>query len=146
MAILVNHGTEAVEMPNFPWHEVACKCGCGSRIVAPGFLQAVQGLRNFLGFALPVNSFVRCSSHNSSVGGNPRSLHHDINPHWCYKGTSQPVQCCAADFGFPEGHPQRELLVEAMRKLGWSIGFNKRFIHGDLRTEYVGLPRLEFDY
>lgn len=146
MAVVKNYGLIQEAMPNFPWHEVECKCGCGSRLTAPGFLQAVQGVRDACGFALPVNSFVRCASHNIRVGGSPRSLHHDINPHWKGLGTGKAVNCCAVDYGLPEGHPNRETLVEVLRARGWSIGFNKRFIHGDLRTVYVGLPRLEFDY
>jgi len=128
-------------LPNFTADELRCK-GTGLLILAPGFGQALQGLRDALGAPLPVNSACRSKAHNARVGGHPRSLHVCDEPHWPTGG------CCAVDIGAVEGEDDwlRGRLVEAAWERGWSIGFHPLFIHLDLRTEYAGLPQAEFQY
>lgn len=128
-------------LPNFSADELRCK-GSGKLILAPGFGQALQGLRDALGEPMPVNSCCRSAAHNESVGGHSRSLHVCDLPYWQTQGT------CAVDIGFVEGvHDKlRGRLVELAWKRGWSIGFHNLFLHLDLRTEYVGMMQAEFSY
>ena len=128
-------------LPNFTEDELRCK-GSGLLILAPGFGQALQGLRDAMGEPLPINSACRSAAHNKTVGGHPRSLHVCDEPYWPTRG------CCAVDVGFVEGQHdiQRARLVELAWARGWSVGFNKRFIHLDLRTQYAGRPQAEFSY
>lgn len=128
-------------LPNFSTKELRCK-GSGKLILAPGFGQALQGLRDALGEAMPLNSACRSHAHNIEVGGHPRSLHVCDLPHWPTGGT------CAVDVRFVEGvHDKlRGRLVALAWERGWSIGFHESFIHLDLRTEYAGLVQAEFSY
>jgi len=127
-------------MPNFTSAELQCK-GSGKMILAPGFAQALQGLRDVFGRPMKVNSCCRSKDHNNAVGGHPRSLHICDRPYYGTSGT------CAIDIGITEVDTElREELAELAWERGWSIGYNPRFLHLDLRTEYAGLPQRRFTY
>jgi len=58
--------------PSWPWRwysraECECRCGCGAYVMSPGTMQRADLLRAACGFALPVNSGMRCMAHNSRV-------------------------------------------------------------------------------
>lgn len=128
-------------LPNFSAAELRCK-GSGMLILAPGFGQALQGLRDALGQPMPINSACRSKEHNRAVGGHHRSLHVCDEPHHPTMG------CCAVDVGFIDGmHDDiRSKLKSLAWERGWSIGHNPRFVHLDLRTVYAGLPQAQFNY
>lgn len=132
--------TSTMLAPNFSRAEMQCKCGCGLAQFAPGFLTALQRLRDTMGVPLPVNSACRCAAHNARVGGHPRSLHVGDRPAHNTGGT------CAVDIGFPAGHPHRVRLLDVAWHQGWSVGLNDRFVHLDLRTAYTRLPQAQFTY
>ena len=127
-------------LPNFTEDELRCK-GSGLLILAPGFGQALQGLRDVYGRPMIINSACRSKLHNKSVGGHPRSLHVCDKP---YHGTGGT---CAVDVGLTMVDEElRKELAELAWERGWSIGWHPRFLHLDLRTEYAGLPQVRFNY
>ncbi len=125
---------------NFSAAELRCKCGCNLTRFSPGFLDALQALRDAMGVPLPINSACRCAAHNARVGGHARSLHVGDKPAHPTGGT------CAVDIGFPSGHPQRDRLISTAWLMGWSIGLNSRFVHLDRRTANAGLRQSRFTY
>ena len=52
---------------NFREGEFRCKCGCGSALMRPDFMENLQLLRNIVGFQLTINSGYRCPAHNDKV-------------------------------------------------------------------------------
>ena len=60
---------------NFSQDECSCHCGCGLWKMNAGFMRKVQKLRDICGFALPINSGIRCESHNLAIKGHPTSAH-----------------------------------------------------------------------
>lgn len=128
-------------LPDFTEDELRCK-GTGLLVLAPGFGQALQGLRDAMGESLTINSACRSAVHNTAVGGHPRSLHVGDFPYWPTSG------CCAVDIRAIEGEHDifRAKLVEIAWARGWSVGFHPRFLHLDLRTQYAGRPQAEFQY
>ena len=69
---------------NFEQSEYECKCGCrslekGEATVSVELVKYVQELRDKCGFALPINSALRCKKHNDDpkTGGHPTSAHVD---------------------------------------------------------------------
>ena len=128
-------------LPSFTEAELRCK-GTGMLRLAPGFGQALQGLRDAFGRPMTINSCCRAAEHNASVGGHPRSLHVCDEPYWPTRGT------CAVDVRLVSGeHDElRDELVDIAWARGWSIGFHPRFLHLDLRSEYAGLQQARFNY
>lgn len=108
--------------------ELRCK-GSGKIILAPGFAEALLRLR--LGFSRPmvVTSACRSKEHNKRVGGHPRSLHVCDEPYWPTGG------CCAVDVATQDANYRAALAYEALKQ-GWSVGFNKSFLHLDRRTDF----------
>lgn len=130
----------------FTVSELACS-HCRKGKLAPGFSTKLVELRVCLDETMILNSACRCKEYNDmprdegGVGGHPRSLHVFDYPHHPTEG------CCAIDvrtYGRHLGY--RNKLIETARRLGWSIGFGKHFIHLDRRTDYTDLPRAEFNY
>lgn len=142
-------------LPNFSADELRCK-GSGILILAPGFGQALQGLRDALALratelGLPqewarmrINSACRSAAHNAAVGGHPRSLHVADKPARATGG------CCAVDVGCPVTESGAELYRSHLAALawarGWSIGDHRLFLHLDMRAVYAGLPQARFNY
>jgi len=129
------------DLPNFSMDELRCK-GSGMLILAPGFAQALQGLRDAVGVPMVINSCCRSKEHNAAVGGHPRSLHVCDEPYWVTGGA------CAVDVRAIRGEDDefRAHLEAVAWARGWSIGFHPRFLHLDLRTEYAGRPQARFVY
>lgn len=110
-------------------------------MLAPGFLQALQGLRDAMDEPMLLTSACRCKRHNQSIGGHPRSLHVGDEPHWPTRG------CCAVDVAADESRGVfRAKLASIAWARGWSVGTHSKFLHLDLRTEYAGLPQSRFYY
>ena len=59
---------------NFSREELACP-HCGKCEMDAEFLQVIQDLRDYCGFALTINSGYRCEDHNKRVGGVRASDH-----------------------------------------------------------------------
>ena len=130
---------------NFSRAEMACRgttCGCGGLArFHSGFMARLQMLRTEFGKSMTVNSGCRCNTHNSNVGGHPKSLHvGNVDHHPGQTG------CLAADIATPDGAYRGELFALAWRH-GFSIGWNakKGFLHLD-RRDFVGLSQNSFDY
>jgi len=142
-------------LPNFTADELRCR-GTGELRLAPGFGQALQGLRDALQLewvregldtedanraaAMIVTSCCRAPDHNENVGGHPRSLH-------LTEGGHETGGACAVDIQAPEDNVEyRSRLIAVAKGRGWSVGHHPDFLHLDLRTAYAGLPRVDFDY
>lgn len=129
-------------MSHFKDSELACRSS-GKVILAPGFREALESLREVFNEAMVVTSCCRTAEHNASVGGNPRSLHMIGNPHYVFDGRA--LDTCAIDIATPDGAYRARLIRMALLR-GWSVGVAKTFTHLDLRTRYTGLPQQVFTY
>lgn len=104
---------------NFTRKELDCRCGCGFG-PQPELIQALQQLRDKLGFPLHINSCARCEKHNKKIGGSPNSQHVkglavDIST-ICLSGAQiSNLRAFASELGFR------------------GIGRYDRFLHIDLR-------------
>lgn len=126
----------------FSRSELACQA-TGMIRLAPGFAEKLLALRLVLNQPMKATSICRTKAHNESdaVKGNPRSFHVCDEPYYPTQG------CCAIDVWTANRPPAyRQRLAEIARSLGWSIGFNPKFLHLDRRTDYTNLPRAEFNY
>jgi hypothetical protein len=127
-------------LPNFTVGELRCK-GSGMLVLAPGFGEALQALRDEFGGPMSITSACRSKSYNKAVGGHPRSMHVWDYPHWPTGG------CCAVDVRTSRRPKEyRDALVELAWKRGWSIGDGPTFVHLDLRVKYTKLPQARFNY
>lgn len=124
--------------PNFSPDEVRCK-GSGMLIVSNEFMDALQLLRNELSRPMALTSACRSAEHNRKVGGHPRSLHVCDEP-----ARSEQDGCLAVDVAIVDGNYRGHLVATAWQ-LGWSVGWNKSFVHLD-RRDFVGLKQSTFDY
>jgi len=123
---------------NFSPDEMRCK-GSGMLIVSDQFMDALQTLREELSRPMRLTSACRSAAHNKSVGGHPRSLHVCDEP-----ARSEQQGCLAVDVAVIDGSYRGHLVSTAWR-LGWSVGWNKTFVHLD-RRDRVGLKQSTFDY
>jgi len=123
---------------NFSPDEMRCK-GSGMLIVSDQFMDDLQLLRAEFSRPMHLTSACRSAAHNKSVGGHPRSLHVCDEPsHSAQEG------CLAVDVAIVDGSYRGHLVATAWQ-LGWSIGWNKTFVHLD-RRDLVGLKQTTFDY
>ena len=105
---------------NFDKSEFVCKGGCGKYNLNPVLLDALQRLRDYIGYPIYINSGCRCEKHNKAVGGVKNSLH---------------VRGKAADIRVDELSPQ-ELAKSAMEIKEFrdgGIGIYTNFVHVDVR-------------
>jgi len=130
---------------HFTDDEFRCKCGCGALKLHPGFIEALQIVREEFGLPMTVTSGCRCKAHNDmpaaqgGAGGHPRSLHICDEPqHPGQNGT------LAADIATPDGAYRGRLMFFAW-KHGFSVGFGRGFLHLD-RRGLIGLKQTTFDY
>lgn len=100
----------------FTLKEIECKCGCGSTSISPYFLNRVNDVREIVGHPLRVNSWVRCPSHNLSVGGKPTSSH---------------LKGLAVDLATPNEYIKYSVLLAAGSVGFRGVGVGKNFIHLD---------------
>ena len=108
---------------HFMYSDFICPC-CDTLKIVPGFYRHVsllERLRREGGFPIAVNSAFRCRSHNTKVGGAPRSWH----------------LVFATDIRPEDGDPEKlALLHKIALDLGFGgIGRYDTFIHLDLRPE-----------
>jgi hypothetical protein len=126
--------------PHFTKDELQCKCGCTLAQFHPGFLDHLELLRRAYGRPMKITSACRCAAHNAreSKLAPLRSLHigdKETRPN--HKGT---LAVDVAIFGYDKG----DLFAVAWRN-GWSIGWNKNFLHLDRRVD-IGMPQTTFEY
>ena len=126
--------------PHFSIAELRCGCGCGLARFHPGFLAHLEALR--LGFNAPMklSSACRCSAHNARVSplAPQRSLH--IGDRETRPGVQGTL---AVDVAVTAAH-KGELFTAAWAR-GWSIGWNRAFLHLDRRVD-IGMPQTTFEY
>lgn len=123
--------------PHFTRAELACK-GTGRIAFAPGFIPALEYLREAYDSPMIVTSGCRAASYNKQIGGHSRSLHMIANPHW-------GCDTCAIDIARPSG-PDLHRLVHLATTMGWAIGIDDTFVHLDLRKKIIGLEPVIFTY
>lgn len=108
--------------PNFTRSEFVCRCGCGRADMQPGFMSALQMLRDAYARPMPITSGYRCPNHPIEAAKATPGAH---------------ASGCAADVGV-HGGPAHELL-----RLAFHFGFtgigvqqrgDRRFIHLDTLT------------
>ncbi len=59
----------------FKRREFACKCDCGMDTVDAELLEILTEVREHFGKPVVITSGNRCTEHNASIGGAPKSLH-----------------------------------------------------------------------
>jgi uncharacterized protein YcbK (DUF882 family) len=121
---------------DFRRREFACHCGCGTDLVSPQLVAALQILRDRAGMPVVVVSGCRCPRHNRQVGGEPKSFHLA----WIEEG-DECHEAKAADIRIP-GLTLREiyqLALEIPAFKNGGIGLYPdaihRFIHLDVRGQ-----------
>lgn len=106
---------------HFMYSDFICPC-CDSLKIVPGFythLERLEELRNRFDKEIIVHSGYRCRSHNTEVGGSPRSWH----------------LLFATDVGPSEPNPEtlKELYNLAVELEFGGIGLYEKHIHLDIR-------------
>jgi len=127
---------------NFLPDEMRCK-GSGMLIVSDQFMNALQTLREEFSRPMLLTSACRSADHNRNVvHGHPKSLHVCDEP----AHRSKDGGCLAVDVAVVDGSYRGNLVATAWR-LGWSVGWNKRFVHLD-RRDFLLNPKKQttFDY
>ncbi len=124
--------------------ELQCPC-CKQTVLAPGFLDHLNALREAVGHAMKINSCCRCLAHNRKIGGRDASFHLINVPE-----ITKLHGACAADVSTVgwDGAKKWRFKKIAMG-MGWSIGNAKTFIHIDKRAAYIetGWPNpVDFNY
>lgn len=71
---VVNRGMSTQMSDNFRLYELVCPC-CKTLVYYKAQLDLVQGLRDYLGKPIKINSHYRCRRKNKHVGGFHRSYH-----------------------------------------------------------------------
>ena len=114
----------------FKLEDFACKCGCGTNLIDPQFVQDLDDLRAEYGMPLIVNSGYRCPAHNAQVSDTG-----DGGPHTTGR---------AADLAVDRGNAYR-LLKLAMNRGFTGIGVQQRggarYLHLDNLPNSPGQPR-----
>lgn len=105
---------------NFKVREFRCKDGSDKILVETALVNLLQELREHFGKAVTISSAYRTGSHNTAVGGSPRSRH--------LLGT-------AADISIYGVTPlEVAQYAEALMPSSGGIGLYKTFTHVDMRT------------
>jgi len=112
----------------FTVKELECK-GSGVCLLAPGFGNALDALREAYGKPMKVNSACRSFKHNAAIGGHPNSAHVYDHPSRELKGSY------AVDIHCTDSSERAKLVILALDR-GWSVGIQKTFVHFDRRTDY----------
>lgn len=110
-------------------------------LLADGFLEILNELREKFDYPMKVNSCCRSRAYNMLVKGHKKSLHLMKNPYHHIDGT------CAIDISTSDySKTRRESLIALAAANGWSIGFGDNFLHLDRRVDYTNLPQTFFTY
>ena len=126
--------------PHFTRAELVCRCGCGLAQFQPGFLDHLELLRVSYGRQMPISSACRCAAHNARVSPQAplRSLHIGDKP-------TRPGHTGAMAVDVTLGGEDKGDLFGIAWRHGWSVGWNKGFLHLDRRVD-IGLPQTTFEY
>ena len=126
--------------PHFQRPELECRCECGLATFQPGFLDQLELLRRAYGRPMRITSACRCAAHNAKVSPQAplRSLH--IGDRETRPGHRGALAVDVAIGGMDKGD-----LFAAAWRLGWSVGWNKAFLHLDRRVD-IGMPQITFEY
>lgn len=127
-----------MKLKHFSDAELRCPDTLEVRL-APGFAEALEGLRTTLGQPMIINSCCRSKRYNDRLGGHPRSLHVYDEP---YHNTGG---CCAVDIHIPDNQYRAEIMKIALNN-DWSIGVAANFLHLDQRTLCAGLTQVVYHY
>jgi hypothetical protein len=125
----------------FTSKELECKCGCKLLKFPSGWLEKLDLLRAEFDQPMTPTSACRCLKHNMKVSSlAPRTSLHigDFETRPGHKG------CLAIDIACPNAVYKGKLFALAW-KHGWSIGWNKAFLHLDRRID-IGMPQTTFEY
>ena len=125
-------------IPYFTRDELACRA-TGGLVLDEGFAEKLVALRIKFNKPMVVTSCCRSSDYNRKIGGAPNSFHIYDHPRYGFIGT------CAIDIAITNPTDKGDLLSLAWQ-LGWSIGFNKSFLHLDRRSDYTSLRQIAFSY
>jgi hypothetical protein len=125
-------------LPYFTGEELACR-STGGLLLADGFAEKLLILRTKFSKPMPVTSCCRSSEYNLKIGGAPDSFHIYDSPRHGFIGT------CAIDISIQNPTDKGDLMSLAWQ-LGWSIGFNKNFLHLDRRIDHTELRQTVFGY
>lgn len=107
---------------NFSRKELECQC-CGRLIIATGFIDQLERVRELYGKAMVINSGYRCDVNNRLVGGEPESFH--------LKGSAVDVQILGSVDRF-------HLIASAIAAGATGIGVYSRWIHIDFGLRKFG--------
>jgi len=126
--------------PHFGLDELGCRCGCGLARFQPGALDQLELLRVAYGKPMRVTSACRCSTYNArvSVMAPLRSLHIGDRE-------TRPGHQGAMAFDIAVAGEDKGALFALAWRQGWSIGWNKQFLHLDRRAD-IGILRTTFEY
>lgn len=120
----------------FTHNELKCR-STGIVLLAPGFGEKLDDLREEWGKPLKVNSCCRSIEYNKSIGGASHSYH-------IYEDVGRPyVGTCAIDFAFLDGTDKGNFVTLAWR-LGWRVEVRDTWVHVDLATIYDNKPQIMF--
>lgn len=106
---------------NFSRAEFECQCGCGADSISMDLIRRLQEVRDALGQPMRVTSGVRCSTHNTNIGGSFKSSHVPDS-----SGTSYAVDIACDNSRY------RQKLLTAMMPIMDRIGIAKTFLHCDV--------------
>jgi uncharacterized protein YcbK (DUF882 family) len=106
---------------HFTRDEFTCRCGCGTNLIDDKLVDALDSLREQVGFAMPVTSGYRCPAHNQKVSSTGPNGPHTTG--------------LAADIGVSRDKAVA-LLAVALKMHFTGVGLNQkgegRFVHLDL--------------
>ena len=126
--------------PFFTREELQCKCGCKLANFHPGILDQLSELRKEFNKPMKLSSACRCLNHNMSVSRMaPKSSLHIGD----YETRPKHQGCMAFDV-LVSGGDKGDLFRLAWKN-GWSIGWNRGFLHLDGRI-LLGMPQTTFEY
>lgn len=111
----------------FTTAELGCRCHVckGKGKLAPGFREALLGIRLMWARPMPLSSVCRCLVHNEDSGGSSGSYH-------IYETS---VGTCAFDNQISDS-VERAAFVKLLLQEGWRVGVNGSFIHADKAPDH----------
>lgn len=127
---------------NISKKEACCPCGCGT-IASTEFLDQVQGLRDWVGFPIPINHMARCEKYNKQIGGSSTSAHLLSSQPGPHGAIDHKIKSRSRAAG---GKPDR---AYRMRKAAMDLGWNNFEVcnaHGHAGIVPFGHAQFEAEY